>query len=94
METLSKSFLQFKSNYVMNKLTFSLTELLNELTTYESMMDKHKFGNEANVAESSKSAHKRKRNAGKATAKPKKNKKGSKESKDKGIQRQRKMFPL
>ena len=29
METLSKSFLQFKSNYVMNKLSFTLTQLLN-----------------------------------------------------------------
>ena len=37
METLPKSFLQFKSNYVMNKLTFTLTPLLNELTHYESI---------------------------------------------------------
>jgi hypothetical protein len=56
METLPKSFFQFKSNYVMNKLSFSLTQLLNELTIYESMMmDKPKHSSEANVAESSKS---------------------------------------
>src|SRR5215813_10545495 len=53
METLSKSFFQFKSNYVMNKLSSTLTQLLNELTVYESMMmDKPKSGAEANVAES------------------------------------------
>ena len=38
MENLPKSFLQFKSNYVMNKLSFTLTQLLNELTHYESML--------------------------------------------------------
>ncbi|KAK1556523.1 hypothetical protein Q3G72_006706 [Acer saccharum] len=50
----------FKSNYGMNKLKFNLTQLLNELTTFESMIkdNKSKTG-EANVAS-------------KAMAKPKK----------------------
>ena len=53
IETLSKSFLQCKSNYVMNKLTFSLTQLLNGYIYYESMlMDFHKPSGEASVAES------------------------------------------
>src|SRR5215813_13877696 len=75
METLPKSFFQFKSNYVMNKLSFNLTQLLNELTIYESMMiDKPKPSSEANIDESSKSAKMKK----------KKNKKSSKETKPKG----------
>ena len=37
-ETLPKSFLQFNSNVVMNKLVYNLTILLNELQTYESLM--------------------------------------------------------
>lgn len=79
METLPKSFLQFKSNYDMNKLSFTQTQLLNELTSYESMlMDPQKPSVEANVAESSKSAKKRKKSTGKAKAKPMKNKKSSK----------------
>ena len=37
LTTLSKVFNQFKNNYGMNKLRFSLTQLLNELTLFESM---------------------------------------------------------
>src|SRR5215813_13036254 len=83
METLPKSFFQFKSNYVMNKLSFTLTQLLNELTVYESMMmDRPKSGAEANVAESSKSEKMKKKSTGKPKGKAmkKKNKKSSKVS--------------
>ena len=67
METLPKSFLQFKSNYVMNKLSFTLTQLLNELTHYESMLvDPRRFGAEANFVESSKSAKVKKNSTEKA----------------------------
>ena len=53
IETLPKSFLQLKSNYVMNKLTFALIQLLNDLTYYESMLiDPLKPSREASVAES------------------------------------------
>ena len=59
IETLPKSFLQFKSNYVMNKLTFTLIQLLNDLTYYESMLiDPLKPKGEASVAESFKSIKK------------------------------------
>ena len=58
----------------MNKLKFSLTQLLNELTTFESMTKDNKGKNgEANVAEPSFSGFKKKkRSAGKAKDKPKK----------------------
>ena len=86
METLPKSFLQFKSNYVMNKLTFTLTQLLNELTHYESMLvDTRKPSGEANVATSSKSSKKKKINTGTAH---------EEQEKLQGLQAQRKMFPL
>src|SRR5215813_10603297 len=87
METLPKSFFQFKSNYVMNKLSFTLTQLLNELTVYESMMmDRPKSGAETNVAESSKSEKMKKKSTGKPKGKAmkRKNKKSSKVSKPKG----------
>ena len=57
----------------MNKLRFSLTQLLNELTTFESLTknNKSKTG-KANVAEPSSSGNKkRKRSVGKAKSKPK-----------------------
>ena len=38
LTTLPKSFDQFKSNYGMNKLKFIMNQLLNELTTFESMI--------------------------------------------------------
>ena len=37
LETLSLSFLPFTSNYFMNKLTFNMTQLLNELQIFESI---------------------------------------------------------
>ena len=85
LTTLPKSFDQFKSNYGMNKLRFSLTQLLNELTIFEFMTkdNKDKTG-EANVAEpSSSSSKKRKRFAWKAKGKPKPKKAQSKKKKAK-----------
>ena len=62
METLPKSFLHFKSNYIMNKLTFALIQLLNDLTYYESILiDPLEPSGEASVAESFKSVKKRKK---------------------------------
>ncbi|KAK0594600.1 hypothetical protein LWI29_001701 [Acer saccharum] len=80
LTTLPKSFDQFKSNYGMNKLRFSLTQLLNELSTFESLTKdiKGKTG-EANVAEPSSSNNKkRKRSVGKVKGKPKPKKAQSK----------------
>ncbi|KAL5779249.1 hypothetical protein ACOSQ2_009986 [Xanthoceras sorbifolium] len=56
LTTLPKSFDQFKSNHGMNKLQFSLTQLLNELATFEAL---------------TKDSKKRKRSAGKTKGKPK-----------------------
>ncbi|KAL5787324.1 hypothetical protein ACOSP7_004273 [Xanthoceras sorbifolium] len=76
----------------MNKLQFSLTQLLNELATFEALTkdSKVKTG-EANVAEPSSSSRnkKRKRSAEKAKGKPKPmkaqgKKKGTSTDKDKG----------
>ncbi|KAL5570115.1 hypothetical protein UlMin_026690 [Ulmus minor] len=50
LETLSPSFLQFKSKYFMNKLTYNLTQLLNELTTFEFLLE-GKQQSEANIVE-------------------------------------------
>ena len=64
LETLSPDFLQFKCNYTMNRLRYNLTELLNELQTFESISKEDKpQANvaEANVAQSSKKNNKRKK---------------------------------
>ena len=38
LESLPKSFLQFCSNAVMNKIEYNMTTLLNELQTFQSLM--------------------------------------------------------
>ena len=62
LTTFPKSFDQFKSNYGMNKLRFSLTQLLDELTIFESITkdNKDKTG-ETNVAEPSSSRSKKRK---------------------------------
>ncbi|RVW36992.1 Retrovirus-related Pol polyprotein from transposon TNT 1-94 [Vitis vinifera] len=67
LETLSPSFLQFKTNYIMNHKKCNLTELLNELQSYETLIDDK--GGKANIAEAnavvgkaSSSRNKKKRN--------------------------------
>ena len=42
IETLSELFDQFKVNYSMNNLSYTLTELMKELQSYESIMTKGK----------------------------------------------------
>ena len=37
MNSLSPEFIQFNSNYIMNKLNYSVSQLLNELQTFESI---------------------------------------------------------
>ncbi|KAI0519621.1 hypothetical protein KFK09_007075 [Dendrobium nobile] len=49
LETLSSRFLHLKSNYFMNRLKYNLTELLNELQTFESISKEKEP--ESNVAE-------------------------------------------
>ena len=67
LETLSPSFLQFRTNYIMNHKKCNLTELLNELQSYETLIDDK--GGKANIAEAnavvgkaSSSRNKKKRN--------------------------------
>ena len=38
MESLPKSFLQFRNNVMMNRIQYNLTSLLNELQIYQSLM--------------------------------------------------------
>ncbi|PON35558.1 hypothetical protein TorRG33x02_351140, partial [Trema orientale] len=64
LETLSHDFLQFKSNYVMNKLSYNLTELLNELQTFESISkgkEPETKAAEGNIAEAGPSSSKDKK---------------------------------
>ena len=51
LESLSPAFLQFKSNYVMNKLSYNMTQLLNELQTFESIVKENGKEGEENVVE-------------------------------------------
>lgn len=45
LESLPRSFIQFKMNYILNKLNYEITQLLNELQTFESIMcDKKQNG--------------------------------------------------
>ena len=98
LDSLTPDFLQFNSNYVMNKLDYNVTQLLNELQTFEAISKTRTQKAEANVAEtkaSSSSDNKKKRNnnKGASAGRPKKKqaapkasdkKKGSKEKKPKG----------
>ncbi|XP_073051409.1 uncharacterized protein [Primulina eburnea] len=77
LESLPLTFLQFKSNYVMNKLNYNMTQLLNELQTFEAISIGKVQEGEANVVKvkspSSKASLKRK-NKGKGKGAPKKQK--------------------
>ncbi|RVW21514.1 Retrovirus-related Pol polyprotein from transposon TNT 1-94 [Vitis vinifera] len=91
LETLSPSFLQFRTNYIMNHKKCNLTELLNELQSYETLIDDK--GGKANIAEAnavvgkaSSSRNKKKRNVEKSKGQEKIQKKKRKvvEPKPKG----------
>ena len=98
LDSLTSDFLQFTSNYVMNKLDYNVTQLLNELQTFEAISKTRTQKAEVNVAEtkassSSNNKKKRKNNKGASARRPKKKqvapkasdkKKGSKEKKPKG----------
>ena len=77
LETLSLDFLPFRTSYLMNQKNDNLTELLNELQTFESLIsDKRGKTNvaEANAAEGrpSFSKNKKKKNQGNKKEKGKK----------------------
>ncbi|XP_038874433.1 uncharacterized protein LOC120067099 [Benincasa hispida] len=54
LETLPKSFLHFISNAVLNRVDYTLTTLLHELQTFQSLLKGKKKVCEANVVSSSK----------------------------------------
>ena len=51
LNSLSADFIQFTSNYIMNKLNYGLSQLLNELQTFESISRQGKMKGSANVAD-------------------------------------------
>ena len=53
LNSLSHDFIQFTSNYIMNKLNYGLSQLLNELQAFEAINKGSKSGGSANVASSS-----------------------------------------
>ena len=84
LETLSHDFLQFKSNYVMNKLSYNLTELLNELQTFESISKEKEpetKAAEGNIAEAEPSSSKDKKRKRQTKGKGKNNSGGNKKKK-------------
>ena len=77
LDSLTPDFLQFTSNYVMNKLDYNVTQLLNELQTFEAISTTRTQKAEANVAKtkalsSSNNKKKRKNNKGASAGRPKK----------------------
>ena len=53
MNSLSHNFIQFTSNYIMNKLNYRLSQLLNELQAFEAINKGSKSCDSANIASSS-----------------------------------------
>ena len=51
LESLTPAFLPFTTNYIMNKLEYNLTQLLNELQTIETISKTRSKEGEANVAQ-------------------------------------------
>ena len=49
LNSLSHDFIQFTSNYIMNKLNYRLSQLLNELQAFEAINKGSKSGGSANV---------------------------------------------
>ena len=49
LESLTPAFLPFTTNYIMNKLEYNLTQLLNELQTFETISKTRSKEGEANV---------------------------------------------
>ena len=61
LNSLSHDFIQFTSNYIMNKLNDRLSQLLNELQTFEAINKGSKSGGSANVASSSRAKPRKKK---------------------------------
>ncbi|XP_073136705.1 uncharacterized protein [Henckelia pumila] len=81
LNSLSSDFIPFTRNYIMNKLNYGMTQLLNELQTFESISGIVKNKSKANVADkpsSSKGLKNKKAKGGKLGGKFKKPKIGAK----------------
>ena len=82
LKSLTPAFSQFTTNYVMNKLQYNMTQLLNELQTFKAISKTRPKEGEANVAEhkpssfSSSKNKKRKNTQCGSGAQPKKGTKG------------------
>ena len=82
LESLTSIFSQFTTNYVMNKLQYNMTRLLNELQTLEAISKTRPKEGEENVVEHKPSSSyvsknkKRKNTKGGSGAQPKKGTKG------------------
>ena len=57
--SLSNDFIQFTSNYIMNKLKYDLSQLLNELQTFESISKLGKSMSSLNLTEKASSSKRR-----------------------------------
>ena len=90
LESLTPDFSQFTTNYVMNKLQYNMTQLLNELQTFEAISKTRPKEGEANVAEhkptssSSSKNIKRKNTQGGSEHNPRKEPKQGKEEQPQG----------
>ena len=51
LESLTPAFIPFTTNYIMNKLEYNLTQLLNELQTFETISKMRSKEGKANVAQ-------------------------------------------
>ena len=78
LESLTPTFLPFTTNYIMNKLEYNLTQLLNELQTFETISKTRSKEGEANVAQRRPSSsvgrtnkNKKKKSTGGSGAQPK-----------------------
>ena len=64
---LSHDFIQFTSNYIMNKLNYGLSQLLNKLQTFEIIKEGSKSSSFANVVSYSRVKHMKKKGNSKRT---------------------------
>ena len=85
LESLTPAFMLFITNYIMNKLDYNLTQLLNELRTFETISKTRSKEGEVNVAERKPSSSagktkRRKKSTGRSGAQPNKAKKAPKSS--------------
>ena len=85
LESLTPAFIPFTTNYIMNKLEYNLTQLLNELQTFETISKTRSKEGEANVAQRKPSSSagrtkKKKRSIGGSGAQSNKAKKAPKSS--------------